>query len=61
MGERCISNMCQHTHDPLALEANAFQPVVDRFAAHGISLHMLRGHAQPHSHVISYRQLRSNG
>ena len=57
MGERCISNMCQHTHDPLALEANAFDPVVDRFAAHGISLHMLRGHAQPHSHVVSYRQL----
>ena len=57
MAERCISNMCQHTHDPLALEANAFQPVVDRFAAHGISLHMLRGHAQLHSHVVSYRQL----
>jgi hypothetical protein len=56
-GERCISNMCEHTHDPLALEPNAFQPVVDRFAAHGISLHVLRGNAQPHSQVISYRQL----
>jgi hypothetical protein len=56
-GERCIANMCQHTHDPLALDASGLQPVVDRFAAHGINLHLLRGHAQPHSHVISYRQL----
>ena len=57
VGERCIANMCQHTHDPLVLEPNTFQPVVDRFAAHGINLHILRGHAQPHSHVISYRKL----
>jgi hypothetical protein len=56
-GERCISNMCQHTHDPLVLEPNALQPVVDRFAAHGINLHVLRGNEQPHSQVISYRQL----
>jgi hypothetical protein len=56
-GERCIANMCQHTHDPLALDASGLQPVVDRFAAHGINLHLLRGHAQPHSHVISYRKL----
>ena len=58
-GERCIANMCQHTHDPLVLDASGLQPVVDRFAAHGITLHLLRGHAQPHSHVISYRQLQS--
>ena len=58
VAERCVQNMCQHTHDPLALDgANALQPVVDRFAAHGIALHILRGRAQPHSHVISYRQL----
>jgi hypothetical protein len=54
-GERCISNVCEHTHDPLALEPNAFQPVIDRFAAHGINLHVLRGRARPHSQVISIR------
>ncbi len=59
MGERCIANMCQHTHDPLVLDASGLQPVVDRFAAHGINLHLLRGHAQPHSQVVSYRQLQS--
>jgi hypothetical protein len=57
VAERCISNTCQHSHDPLALEATALQPVVDRFTAHGISLHVLRGRAQPHSFVISYRPL----
>jgi hypothetical protein len=56
VGERCISNLCQHTHDPLVLAANGLQPVVDRFAAHGINLHLLRGNARPHSQVISYRQ-----
>jgi protein-disulfide isomerase len=54
-GERCVSNVCEHTHDPLVLDANAFQPVVTQFAAHGINLHILRGNPQPHSHVISLR------
>jgi len=55
-GDRCVQNQCQHTHDPLALDGpNALAPVVDRFAAHGINLHLLRGKAQPHSRVISYR------
>lgn len=54
-GERCISNTCQHTHDPLVFEPNTFKYVVDRFAAHGINLHVLRGTAQPHSHVVSLR------
>ncbi len=54
-GERCINSVCAHTHDPLALDANSIQPVIDRFAAHGINLHVLRGTAQPHSHVVSYR------
>jgi hypothetical protein len=57
VGERCINNMCQHTHDPLVLEPKTFQLLVDNFAAHGINLHILRGNAQPHSHVISYRKL----
>jgi hypothetical protein len=54
-GERCVNNICEHTHDPLAADANVFQPVIERFAAHGINLHILRGNAQPHSHVLSYR------
>jgi hypothetical protein len=54
-GERCISNVCEHTHDPLVLDANAFQLVIARFAAHGINLHILRGNPQPHSHVLSFR------
>ena len=54
-GERCISNVCEHTHDPLVLEPNTYQAVIDRFAAHGINLHVLRGKAQPHSHVVSFR------
>jgi hypothetical protein len=54
-GERCISNVCDHTHDPLAADANVFQPVIERFAAHGINLHIMRGNAQPHSHVLSFR------
>ena len=54
-GERCVSNVCQHTHDPIALNSESFGPVIERFAAHGINLHVLRGNAQPHSHVISRR------
>ena len=54
-GERCLNNVCEHTHDPIALNSDPFRPVIDRFAAHGINLHILRGNAQPHSHVISRR------
>ena len=35
----------------------AIQAVVDRFAAQGINLHVERGLALPHSHVISFRTL----
>jgi hypothetical protein len=54
-GERCVSNVCEHTHDPLVLDADAFGPVIAQFAAHGINLHMLRGNPQPHSQVLSFR------
>ena len=54
-GERCINDVCQHTHDPLVLDVNAFQPVIAQFAAHDINLHILRGNAVPHSHVVSFR------
>jgi hypothetical protein len=54
-GERCVGNACQHTHDPLVLDADAFEPVTEQFAAHGIHLHLRRGNARPHSHVASLR------
>jgi hypothetical protein len=54
VGERCMANTCQHTHDPVALQVN-FSPLVAAFAAHNINLHLIAGHAVPHSHVVSYR------
>ena len=54
-GDRCVNSVCEHTHDPFALNPDPFRPVIERFAAHGINLHILRGIAQPHSHVISRR------
>src|SRR5262249_43451844 len=36
---------CKHTHDPEALVPGALQAVVDRFAVHGINLHIERGGA----------------
>ncbi|MGI9104220.1 MAG: M12 family metallo-peptidase [Terriglobales bacterium] len=53
--DRCVNNACLHTHDPLALDPRTFDPVVARFASRGINLHVLRGKAQPHSHVVSLR------
>ncbi len=55
--ELCQSNSCVHTHDPSVTAPNALQAVVDRFAAHGINLHLMRGKAQPHSTVLSFRLL----
>jgi hypothetical protein len=52
---RCLNNVCKHTHDPEVLAPGALQAVVDAFAAHGFNLHILRGHAMPHSHVVSFR------
>lgn len=56
-GELCQANSCVHTHDPSVTAPDALQAVVDRFAAHGINLHLLRGKAQPHSTVLSFRVL----
>jgi len=56
-GERCVGNTCLHTHDPEVLQPGAIQAVVDSFAAHGFNLHILRGRALPHSHVLSFRLL----
>ena len=56
-GESCQANACVHTHDPNITAPGALQAVVDRFAAHGINLHLIRGHAVPHSTVVSFRLL----
>jgi len=56
-GEQCVDNLCRHTHDPEVLVPGSLQRVVERFAAHGITLHVMRGHELPHSHVVSYRSL----
>ena len=55
--DRCVANVCQHTHDPEALTPGAIDAVVASYASHGISLHVERGQALPHSHVISFRLL----
>jgi len=55
--ERCQGNSCVHTHDPIVTTPDALQAVTDRFAAHGINLHLIRGKAQPHSTVVSFHLL----
>ena len=57
VGDRCMQNRCMHTHDPLVVAPGALQAVVDKFAEHGINLHIVRGHELPHSHVLSMRLL----
>lgn len=54
-GEKCSANFCVHTHDPDMTAPGALQAVVDSFAAHGINLHLIRGHVLAHSLVTSYR------
>jgi hypothetical protein len=56
LNEKCQSNSCVHTHDPDLPTHRPLQAVVDSFSAHGINLHLLRGHALPHSLVTSFRQ-----
>jgi hypothetical protein len=36
-GERCVANVCVHTHD---LDPTALQLVIDAFSAHGVHLHV---------------------
>jgi hypothetical protein len=57
IGDRCIQSTCQQTHDPEVLSPGALQAVHDSFAAHQINLHIVRGHAVPQSHVLSFRVL----
>jgi hypothetical protein len=53
-GEQCVANTCLHTHDPVIVDPTALDAVVARFAAHHINLHIVRGHARPHSHLASF-------
>lgn len=55
--DHCIANVCEHTHDPDALTPGAIDAVVARYASHGINLHVERGQALSHSHLISFRLL----
>jgi hypothetical protein len=68
--DRCAQTgvrQCLHTHDPalLAPDGNggstALAAVVEAFARHRINLHVVRGHALPHSHVLSLRPLNAIG
>ncbi len=53
--EKCRDNACVHTHDPDAMAPGALEAVADAYLAHGINLHLIRGHELPHSEVVSYR------
>ncbi len=55
--DQCIANVCQHTHDPELLTPEAINAVANRFAARGFNLHVVRGQAVPHSHVLTFRTL----
>jgi hypothetical protein len=61
--DRCIAQQCMHSHDPALLapegngESAALDAVAAQFARHGINLHIVRGQALPHSHVISFHRL----
>jgi len=54
--ETCTAGHCTgHTHDPEALAPGALDAVAAQFTARGFNLHIIRGHARPHSHVASFR------
>ena len=54
---------CLHSHDPALIVpdgrggSKALDAVVEAFAAHGLNLHIMRGNAQPHSHILSLHLL----
>jgi hypothetical protein len=54
--ETCTAGHCTgHTHDPEALAPGALDLVSAQFTARGFNLHVIRGHARPHSHIASFR------
>ena len=51
----CLAHVCTgHSDNPEAEAPGSIQLVVDRFAARGFNLHVARGHARPHAHVVSF-------
>lgn len=55
LDEQCVAGQCAgDTHDPEAGAPGALDAVVAQFAARGINLHIVRGHARPHSHITSF-------
>jgi hypothetical protein len=61
--DRCVAQQCTHSHDPALLvpdgsgESAALDAVEAQFRRHDINLHVIRGQAWPHSHVISFHRL----
>jgi len=54
--ESCTAGRCiGHTHDPEAVAPGALDAVSAQFTTRGFNLHIVRGHARPHSHLISFR------
>ena len=59
--EKCTAGQCTgHTHDPEALAPGALDLVSAQFTARGFNLHIIRGHARPHSHISSFRTPTAN-
>jgi hypothetical protein len=50
--QACLNGVCKgHTDEP---SAAALMMVIEAFARHNVRLHLVRGHALPHSEVTSY-------
>ena len=59
--ETCTAGHCTgHTHDPEALAPGGLDAVAAQFTARGLNLHVIRGHARPHSHIASFRTPTAN-
>ena len=50
--QHCVNGFCRGHSD--APDPVALKMVIDAFAAHDIRLHLVKGHALPHSNVISF-------
>jgi hypothetical protein len=48
----CVGGICKgHSDEP---DGAALKMVIDSYAAHNIRLHLVKGHALPHSNVLSF-------
>ena len=50
--QQCVSGVCRGHSD--APDPAALMMVIQAFAAHDIRLHLVKGHALPHSNVVSF-------